>query len=118
MIPARIRSNASWIILFRLNPLDFDNVFQDAFTGSLRRWKELLTFVFGDEDQNMIDMDKQRKNKNFDNLGIWVETDTYFSNFQQITLGTMSIKGDDYKKKIAPLVEERMDPFDKTDLKS
>jgi hypothetical protein len=57
MIPARVRSNASWIILFRLNPLDFDNVFQDAFTGSLKRWKELLTFVFGNEDQNMIEME-------------------------------------------------------------
>lgn len=27
LIPARIRSNASWLILFRLNPLDFDNVY-------------------------------------------------------------------------------------------
>jgi len=35
----------------------------------------------------MEDIATQRKNKNFDNLGIWVETDTYFSNFQQITFG-------------------------------
>jgi len=82
MIPARIRSNASWLILFRLNPIDFDNVYQDAFTGSLKRWKELLVFVFGNEDDNLKDITAQRKNKNFDNLGIWVESDTYFSNFQ------------------------------------
>ena len=53
MIPARIRSNASWLILFRLNPLDFDNVFNDAFTGSAKRFKELLNFVYGDEDENL-----------------------------------------------------------------
>ena len=85
MIPARIRSNASWLILFRLNPLDFDNVYSDAFTGTVKRWKEILKFVFGDEDENLKEISKQRKNKNFDNLGIWIETDTYFSNFQQIT---------------------------------
>jgi hypothetical protein len=30
----------------------------------------------------------------------------------------MSIKGDDYKRKLVPVVEERIDSFDKTELKS
>lgn len=30
MIPARVRSNANWLVLFRLNPVDFDNVFKDV----------------------------------------------------------------------------------------
>lgn len=84
MIPARIRSNASWVIMYRLNPLDFENVFHDVFTGSLKQWKELLKFVFGNEEENLTQLSLQRKGKNYDNLGIWVESDTYFSNFQQI----------------------------------
>lgn len=42
LIPARFRSNASWLILFRLNPLDFENVYKDAITKSSREWHELL----------------------------------------------------------------------------
>jgi hypothetical protein len=30
MIPARVRSNASWMLLFRLNPIDFDLVYKDV----------------------------------------------------------------------------------------
>jgi hypothetical protein len=56
MIPSRIRSNASWVIMYRLNPLDFENVFNDVFTGSLKQWKELLKFVFGNEDDNLMQL--------------------------------------------------------------
>lgn len=42
MIPARVRSNANWLLLFRLNPVDFDNVFKDVVTLSPQRWRDLL----------------------------------------------------------------------------
>lgn len=32
MIPARIRSQASWIIVFKLNPNDFDTLYKDVVT--------------------------------------------------------------------------------------
>lgn len=81
MIPIRIRSNANWVVLFRLNPIDFENIFKDIFTGSAKQWRELLTFVFGDEEENLIELSHQRKGKTFDNLGIWTEKDIYFKNF-------------------------------------
>ncbi len=38
MIPARIRSTASWLILFRLNPVDADNVYKDVVMTTPQRW--------------------------------------------------------------------------------
>lgn len=30
LIPARVRSNANWTVLFNVNPLDFELVYRDA----------------------------------------------------------------------------------------
>lgn len=38
LIPARIRSNANWFILFRLNPVDFENVYKDVIMFDKKRW--------------------------------------------------------------------------------
>lgn len=66
MIPARVRSNANWLLLFRLNPVDFENVFKDVVMMSHPEWEHLLDFMFGGVE------------KKYNNLGIWVETDDYF----------------------------------------
>lgn len=47
LIPARVRSNANWIILYQLNPLDFETAYRDAVTLSPAQWKDLLSFVYG-----------------------------------------------------------------------
>lgn len=66
MIPARLRSNSNWLLLFRLNPIDFVNVYKDVVMMSPKQWDQLLEFVFGGVE------------KKYNNLGIWVETDDYF----------------------------------------
>jgi len=38
LIPARLRSNASWLILFQLNPIDFENVYKDAIVHNYKLW--------------------------------------------------------------------------------
>lgn len=38
MIPARVRSNANWLILFRLNPNDFETVFKDVVMMHHNQW--------------------------------------------------------------------------------
>lgn len=83
MIPARIRSNANWLILFRLNPVDFDNVFKDVISISVKRWKVLLDFVFGGEE-TVFDAKRRDGGNTFDNLGLWVEKEKYFKNFARI----------------------------------
>jgi hypothetical protein len=47
MIPARIRSNANWLIVFRLNPVDFDNVYKDVIMMNSSNWYSLIGHVFG-----------------------------------------------------------------------
>lgn len=74
MIPARVRSNANWLLLFRLNPADFDAVYKDVVMMTHDQWSELLEFVFGGADVE----------KKFSNLGIWVERDKYFMNFREL----------------------------------
>lgn len=32
LIPARVRSNANWLILYQLNPLDFETAYRDSVT--------------------------------------------------------------------------------------
>lgn len=49
MIPARIRSNASWLILFKLNPLDIENVYKDVITFHKKKWEALVNFIFEDD---------------------------------------------------------------------
>lgn len=69
MIPARIRSNANWMVLFRLNPVDFENVYKDVVMMPHEEWDRLVEFIFGGVE------------KKYNNLGIWVESDEYFLNF-------------------------------------
>lgn len=69
MIPARIRSNANWMLLFRLNVVDFETVFKDVVMLNHEQWQSLLDFVYGGVE------------KKYNNLGIWVESDEYFMNF-------------------------------------
>lgn len=47
LIPARVRSSASWLILFNLNPIDFENVYHDSSNETLSTWRNILSFVFG-----------------------------------------------------------------------
>ena len=37
--------------------------------------------MFGDEDDNLVQLSLQNKGKSFDNLGIMIEKDVYFKNF-------------------------------------
>lgn len=56
LIPARLRSNASWLVLFKLNPNDFESVYGDAITLSKQNWRMLLEAVFG-KHLDQIDSD-------------------------------------------------------------
>lgn len=47
LIPARVRSNASWIILYQLNPMDFETAYRDAVTLPPYRWYDIIQYVFG-----------------------------------------------------------------------
>ena len=84
MVPARIRSNANWMILFRLNPVDFENVYKDVVMVSPSKWSQILNAVFAIEktDRGLAD----KKDKKYDSLGIWVEYDMFFKNFEKLTL--------------------------------
>lgn len=46
MIPARIRSNASWLIAFKLNPVDYNFIFEDMITLSAKTWANILHFIY------------------------------------------------------------------------
>jgi hypothetical protein len=46
LIPARVRSNASWLILYQLNPVDFETAYRDAVTLLPERWRDILSFTF------------------------------------------------------------------------
>jgi hypothetical protein len=47
LIPSRIRSNASWVILFQLNPVDFETAYKDVVVIAPYKWRALLEFAFG-----------------------------------------------------------------------
>ena len=81
MIPARIRSNANWLLLFKLNPVDFDNVYKDVVMMTSTKWDQLLKETFGDSDNGTDE------SKRYNNLGIWVEKDKFFQNFNEIKFG-------------------------------
>lgn len=38
MIPARVRSNANWLLLFRLNPVDSESVYKDVVMMPHEEW--------------------------------------------------------------------------------
>lgn len=93
LIPVRLRSNASWLILYQLNPIDFENVYKDAIVHDMKTWSTLLKFVFGagyDGDEQQETQKKTFKDflqsKKFENLGIWVEFNVYFKNFKRINI--------------------------------
>lgn len=95
MIPAKLRSNANWLILYKLNPVDFETVYRDAIVETPECWRQLIKHVFGDakstdetgyvgDKDEEVSMQDRIKNKRFDNLGIWVEYNLYFKNFKRI----------------------------------
>lgn len=47
LIPARIRSNANWLVLYQLNPMDLETAYRDAVTLPPYKWFSLLQFVYG-----------------------------------------------------------------------
>jgi hypothetical protein len=49
LIPARVRSNASWLILYQLNPVDFETAYRDAVTLLPEKWRDVLSFTFNVE---------------------------------------------------------------------
>lgn len=76
MIPAKLRSNANWLVLFRLNPMDFETVYRDAVLLDKEKWQKLVETVF--------DLKRNGEEKQFNSLAIQVEKDRYFKNFKRI----------------------------------
>jgi hypothetical protein len=85
LIPSRIRSNASWLIFFHLNPRDLETIYEDAVLMKKQQWIELLKFVFGSVDGFDDSADTQQKK--YTNLGIWIEKNTFFVNLAKIGSG-------------------------------
>lgn len=85
MIPARIRSQASWLALFKLNPMDFETVFRDAVLLDRVRWDYLVGNVFGSDSKGR-QMHHSFDDKQYNFLGIWVEKDKYFKNFEPLSV--------------------------------
>lgn len=81
MIPGRLRSNANWVELFKLNPNDFGFVYKDIINLNQETWKALLKYSFGDVDQPI------EQSKKYSHLGILVNEDRYFLNFGEIEFG-------------------------------
>jgi hypothetical protein len=82
LIPSRIRSTASWIIFFHLNPRDFEHIYEDAVLLDKKTWAELLSFAFGN-DHGMGDSTSDQSSK-YRNIGIQIEKNRYFMNFDEI----------------------------------
>lgn len=38
LIPIRLRSNANWLVLYQLNPIDFENVYKDSIIHDMKTW--------------------------------------------------------------------------------
>lgn len=81
MIPARVRSNASWLILFRLNPIDFENVYKDVIMLTAAKWNQILDDVFQGGISGAATVNENKKSKRYDHLDIFVEFDLFFKNF-------------------------------------
>ncbi len=99
LIPIRLRSNANWLILFQLNPIDFENVYKDVIIHDYKTWQAMLKFVFGDtykvrqneerkeeEPASAATFSSFMKSKKFENIGIWVEFNVYFKNFKRLNM--------------------------------
>ena len=66
---------ANWYVLFRLNPVDFEKVYEDAIIIQKRPYQELLEFIFGTTEENK-----------HDSFGVWPESNLYFKNFKRIII--------------------------------
>lgn len=49
LIPARIRSNANWMIMYQLNPVDFKSIYEDAVIYGHKTWNKIIEYVFGSQ---------------------------------------------------------------------
>lgn len=83
-IPQKIRTISSWIIIFRLNPIETETVWKDAVVLTRQQWQELLEVVFEkDKDAALGRSITTGGDRRFDNLGIWTEfPDVFFTNFK------------------------------------
>jgi hypothetical protein len=79
MIPSRLRSNSNWIEVFKLNPADFQFVYKDAVTLPMGAWEDLLEMAFGTDNS-----EETKNEKKFNHLGIQVERDAFYLNFNRI----------------------------------
>ena len=77
MIPAKIRSNSSWLILFRLNPIDFENVYKDVVMLPLQKWNALLESVYRVNENSGM----SKESKRYDFLSVFVDYDMFFKDF-------------------------------------
>ncbi len=84
MVPARLRSNMSWLVLYRLNPVDFENVYKDVIMMPGQQWKELMQYVYGDSYKS--ENNSESGLKSHDTLGVWVEYDVLFKNFTRLKI--------------------------------
>lgn len=73
MIPSRVRSNSNWLVLFKLNPVDLDNVFKDVIVFNRLKWDQFTDFAYTGGDD-----------KKYNSIGIWVERDKFFLNFKPV----------------------------------
>jgi len=62
MIPSRIRSNANWMILFKMNPIDSEAVYKDAVDWPIDLWVRLNQYAFGGIEK-----------KTHNHLDLWIE---------------------------------------------
>lgn len=85
MIPARIRSNSNWLVLFRLNPVDFENVYKDVVMVSGGVWEKILEAVYNISNEEGVYAKESAKDakrsKTYNHLDIMVDYDIYFKNF-------------------------------------
>jgi hypothetical protein len=83
-IPQKIRTICSWIIFFRLNPIETETVWKDAVVLNRQQWQELLDKVFEtDRDTALGTSITTKGDRRYDNLGIWTEfPDVFFENFK------------------------------------
>ena len=75
-IPAAIRVVSDWLIIFKLNPADFELIKKEVTLFGKKEWESLLDYVF--EGKNMNNNKKERK---YNSLGIWPQYDKYFKDF-------------------------------------
>lgn len=53
-IPQKIRTTCSWIIMFRLNPIETEQVWKDAVVLTRQQWQQLLDKVFNSDKDDQL----------------------------------------------------------------